>query len=115
MAGCDVFTLASQWEGLPVAIMEALALGLPIVATSVGGVGETFTNEEDALLVSSTNAEALATAWERVVCDSALRARLAAASESRAEEFDAVRAQRRIEAIYQQVCGVASEVSESGT
>ena len=40
MAACDAFTLASAWEGLPVAVMEALALGLPIVATAVGGVAE---------------------------------------------------------------------------
>src|SRR4029079_7132078 len=40
MAACDAFTLASAWEGLPVAVMEALALGLPIVATAVGGVPE---------------------------------------------------------------------------
>ena len=42
MAACDVFVLASAWEGLPVAVMEAAALGLPIVATGVGGVAEQF-------------------------------------------------------------------------
>jgi glycosyltransferase involved in cell wall biosynthesis len=40
MGACDIFVLASAWEGLPVAVMEALALGLPIVATNVGGVAE---------------------------------------------------------------------------
>ena len=43
MAACDAFTLASKWEGLPVAVMEALALGLPIVATDVGGMAEEIT------------------------------------------------------------------------
>ena len=40
MAGCDVFCLASHHEGLPIAVMEAMALGLPIVATDVGGLSE---------------------------------------------------------------------------
>jgi glycosyltransferase involved in cell wall biosynthesis len=40
MAACDAFTLASKWEGLPVAVMEVLAIGLPIVATDVGGMAE---------------------------------------------------------------------------
>ena len=112
MAGCDVFTLASLWEGLPVAVMEALALGLPIVATAVGGVAETFTDGVDALLVASGDAAALADALERVALDASLRSRLADAARSRGPEFDAARAQRRIEAIYDEV--VAATRSKRG-
>ena len=50
MAAFDVFTLASKYEGLPVALMEALALGLPVVATRVGGVAETLTDDEAVLV-----------------------------------------------------------------
>lgn len=105
MAGCDVFVLASQWEGLPVAIMEALALGLPVVATAVGGVAETFTDGADARLVPVSDPAALAEAIVEVASDAGMRARLAAASSARADEFDARRAQRRVEAIYARVVG----------
>ena len=44
MAAFDVFCLASHYEGLPIALMEALALGLPVVATDVGGVAELVTD-----------------------------------------------------------------------
>ncbi len=88
MAACDVFTLASKWEGLPVALMEALALGLPVVATAVGGVAEQMHDGVDALLVPPGDPTALAAALERVVTDPELRARLAAAAGARAPEFD---------------------------
>ena len=88
MAACDVFTLASKWEGLPVALMEALALGLPVVATAVGGVAEQMHDGVDALLVPPGDPTALAAALERVVVDPELRARLAAAAAARAPEFD---------------------------
>ena len=88
MAACDVFTLASKWEGLPVALMEALALGLPVVATAVGGVAEQMHDGVDALLVPPGDPAALAAALERVVVDPELRARLAAAAAARAPEFD---------------------------
>jgi glycosyltransferase involved in cell wall biosynthesis len=104
MAGADVFVLASQWEGLPVALMEACALGLPVVATAVGGIPEVLTDGGDARLVPAGDPVALANAIEAVACDAPLRARLAAAAASRAEDFDVRRAVRRIEAVYDEVC-----------
>ncbi len=100
MGACDIFTLASKWEGLPVAVMEALALGLPIVATQVGGVAEALTNDRDALLVPPGDPGALADALQRVVEDRPLRLRLAAAAVDRAADFDVSRAVTVIERAY---------------
>jgi len=108
MAACDVFTLASQWEGLPVAIMEALALGLPVVATNVGGVGEELHDDVDALLVPPRDAKALADAIERVVTDESLRRRLADASRRRAAEFDVGRTVEILEETYTRVARLPS-------
>lgn len=103
MGACDAFVLASQWEGLPVAVMEALALGLPIVATAVGGMAETLHDGDDALLVPPRDAAALADAIERVVTDADLRAGLAEASRRRATEFDVARTTEVVEAAYRRV------------
>jgi glycosyltransferase involved in cell wall biosynthesis len=103
MAGCDVFALASTWEGLPVALMEASALELPIVATRVGGIPDAFHDGSDALLVPPASPVALADALQRVIEDDGLRARLAAGSAARAVDFDIARAVARVEAVYRQV------------
>jgi glycosyltransferase involved in cell wall biosynthesis len=103
MAGCDVFVLGSRWEGLPVALMEASALGLPIVATRVGGIPEVFADGVDAVLVPPGSAHALADAVEAVARDPARRASLGAAAARRAAEFDVARAVARIEAVYREV------------
>jgi glycosyltransferase involved in cell wall biosynthesis/predicted N-acetyltransferase YhbS len=108
MGACDVFTLASQWEGLPVALMEALALGLPVVATDVGGVGEEMHDGVDALLVPPRDPVALADAIERVVADPVLREHLASAAVRRAGEFDVRRAVDRIEAVYRELAPAAA-------
>lgn len=100
MAAFDVFTLASKWEGLPVALMEALALGLPVVATAVGGVAETMHDGVDAVLVPPGDPQALADGWRSLFADTALRRRMARLNRQRAAEFDAARAQRVIEAAY---------------
>jgi len=103
MAACDLFVLASRFEGLPVALMEALALGLPIVATAVGGVPEAVTDGVEAVLVPPSRPDLLAGAVAELVADPARRARLAAAAGARASAFDITRAVRRIEAIYDEV------------
>jgi glycosyltransferase involved in cell wall biosynthesis len=103
MAGCDIFVLGSKYEGLPVAVMEACALGLPLVVTAVGGLPEEFTDGDDACLVAPENAAALADALAGVAGDAERRGRLAARAAARAADFDVRRAVARIEAIYDRV------------
>jgi len=103
LAAADVFTLASDYEGLPVALMEAVALGLPIVATAVGGVAEFVTDGSEGLLVPAGNPEALARALERVVSDADLRHRLASAAERRGDDFDIARVARTVLSRYETV------------
>src|SRR5690606_27997930 len=62
VAAGDVFCLASRHEGLPVALMEALALGRPVVATRVGGIPELVTDDVEGVLVPPDDADALAEA-----------------------------------------------------
>ncbi|MEM8619410.1 MAG: GNAT family N-acetyltransferase [Actinomycetota bacterium] len=100
MAACDAFVIASQWEGLPVALMEAHALGLPVVATAVGGLAEELVDGDTALLVPRRNPQALAKAIERVATEEGLRDALAAASANRAATYDVASAIPRIEEIY---------------
>lgn len=82
----DIYVLSSKSEGLPIALLEAMAIGLPIVATDVGGVGEVIRHDGNGLLVESGDPRALAEAIERLAGDRVLRARLgeAALSDARA-------------------------------
>jgi glycosyltransferase involved in cell wall biosynthesis len=100
MAGADLFVLPSHQEGLPVALMEAMSAGLPIVATIVGGVPDVVTDDVEGLLVPPGRPDLLAQAVGRVVTDAALRVRLGRASLNRSELFDVRGAAPRIEAVY---------------
>lgn len=73
----NLFILPSIWEGLPNALLEAMAAGLPVIATRVGGVPEVITDNETGLLVESKDSGALAEAIERMIKDGPLRERLA--------------------------------------
>lgn len=75
-AQADAFALASFAEGIPVVLMEAMAMEIPCVATWITGIPELIRNEVDGLLVPPANEEALACALARLIADSELRLRL---------------------------------------
>jgi len=83
LAGFDVFAFPSLYEGLCLAVIEAQAAGLPVVATPVGGIRETAVDGETGLLVPPQDAHALAAAVCRLLEDSDLAARLAAEAKRR--------------------------------
>ena len=107
MAAFDVFVLASHIEGLPVAFMEARALGLPVVVTAVGGLVDHVDDRENGLLVPPGSEDAFVAAVREVVRSDELRTRLGEASARRADDFDARIAVEAIENRYAQVMGAA--------
>lgn len=76
----DASVLPSAWENFPHTVVEALAVGCPVIATSVGGVPEVVRDGENGLLVVPNDAAALGEAIERFFTDAALRERLATAA-----------------------------------
>jgi glycosyltransferase involved in cell wall biosynthesis len=112
LAGCDLFVLASLYEGLPLAMMEALALGLPVVATAVGGIPEGVSDGVEGLLVPPGRPDLLAEALAALVRDQPLRERMSQAAWQRADYFDIGRAVRGTEAIYRRLAGRASPNGE---
>jgi glycosyltransferase involved in cell wall biosynthesis len=103
IGGADVFVLASHHEGLPVSVMEALVLGVPVIAPAVGGLREAVTDGESGVLVVPDDPVALADAIVRVATDHELRARLAAGAEREGTRFSSVGPVARVEEIYRAV------------
>ena len=88
LAAADLFVLGSAFEGLPVSIMEAMAAGLPVAATAVGGVPEAVVDGETGILVPPRDPDALADAMARLATDPGLRSRMGATARRRATLFD---------------------------
>jgi L-malate glycosyltransferase len=85
LAAADVFVLPSYTESFPNALLEAMAAGLPIVASAVGGIPEVIHNGRNGLLIPAGDAAALAERLCRVLGDPALRTRLSVAARADAE------------------------------
>lgn len=98
----DVALFSSAWENLPHTLLEALAAGTPVVATSVGGIPEVVRDGENGLLVAPHDVAGLAAAIERIVRDEALRTSLAAAA---APSVEALAEPRILGRIVQAIVG----------
>jgi glycosyltransferase involved in cell wall biosynthesis len=88
----SLFTLPSLAEGTPVSMLEAMASGLPVVASKVGGIPEVVSDGEHGLLVPAGDAEALAQALARYARDPELGSRHGRAGRARVEERFSMRA-----------------------
>jgi glycosyltransferase involved in cell wall biosynthesis len=105
MAAADLFTLASAHEGLPVAVMEAFANGLPVVATAVGGVPGQVVDGVQGVLVPPGQADALGAALVDLARDPSRRSRMGAAARERVADYDIRRAVAVQEERYSVVVG----------
>jgi glycosyltransferase involved in cell wall biosynthesis len=84
LAAADIFALPSHFEGLPMSVIEAMLVGLPVVATDIRGPREQIVNGETGLLVPARTVMPLAAALRRLVDEPALRARMGEAGRMRA-------------------------------
>ncbi|MFN2586537.1 MAG: glycosyltransferase [Actinomycetota bacterium] len=101
IAAADVFCLSSVWEGVPLAAQEAVLLGVPIVATAVGGMPELVDDAVTGRLVPPGDAGALASALRQVLSSDVLRRTFAAAARARlAERFSTEKMLARLAAEY---------------
>ncbi len=110
MADADVFCLPSEtvedgdMEGLPVVLMEAAAMGLPLVGTDHSGIGEIVIHEETGLLVPERAPQELANALEKLSKDPSLRKRLAQGARAKVEaEFDLRTQVGKLEELFDRV------------
>jgi glycosyltransferase involved in cell wall biosynthesis len=103
LAASDIFTLSSRFEGLPIAMLEAMAQGLPVVATAVGGVAEVVREGCEGLLVPAGDHDALAAAYTRLALRPDLRRELGERAAQRAGDFDISVAARQLEVIYREL------------
>jgi glycosyltransferase involved in cell wall biosynthesis len=97
-----MFVLSSRVEGNPLSVMEAMAAGLPVVSTAVGGVPELVRDRETGLLVPSEDAEALAQAMQALVDDPVRRQAMGAVARQYAmAHFDIRHTVRGYEQLYE--------------
>ncbi len=97
----DVFILPSDWEGVPLTVLEAMATGKPVIATTVGGVSELVEDGRTGILVPPKDPKALAQAILRLAKDPAMRESMGKEGQKRAiEKFDIKQTARQYEELY---------------
>lgn len=99
----DVFWLTSQWEGLPNVVLEAMASGLPVIVTDVGGARELVRPGEDGFLIHAGDRDALVAHSVDLLTNAAKRERFAHAARARAQQFAPPQMVAAMQSLYARV------------
>jgi glycosyltransferase involved in cell wall biosynthesis len=106
LAQSDVFVLPSRYEGMPMALLEAMASGLPVITTRVGGIPDVVCDRSEGLLVVPGDLAGLQAALTAMICDEDRRLACGARARLRASDFDAATYAKRLTDLYQRIAPV---------
>lgn len=84
----NIFLNTTNVDNMPMSVIEAMALGLPVISTNVGGMPYLIEHEVDGLLVEPNNPEAMASAIERLMQEPQLRSKIIRNARKKVEQFD---------------------------
>jgi len=110
----DMSVFPSLWEGTPLTVFEALAMGKPIVATDADGLVDVLTAERDAVIVPKRDAPALAAGIVRLMDSEPERARLSAAARETGRQYDIAAFVRKMERLYDLLHDVSRKTKRQG-
>jgi glycosyltransferase involved in cell wall biosynthesis len=114
-AAADLFCLPSWWEAMPLSVLEAMASGLPVVATDVGDVGRAVADGVTGHVVPVRNPEKLADALEPLLADTELRRRMGKAGRERVVEmFSSEVTAANVSALYDELAPSARRRGRTG-
>lgn len=108
LGAMDCFLLTSFREAFSIAVLESMTMGIPVVATNQGGVGDIIRSSEEGLLVDPTDHEAMAAAVSRIMSDRELRETLIRNGRTRARDFDMDRVARNTVSVYRELLAAKS-------
>lgn len=116
LAQADIFLLPSHNEGLPMSVLEAMAWGVPVITTPVGGIPELIEHGTNGLLVEVGNIKAIQAAIEQLALDGRLREKIGhAGRETVRQRFSREHALPKLEELYAQYVPASSGPSLSAT
>jgi len=105
LSAADMLVMPSRWEGFPLTVAEAMAAGLPVVATGAGGLADVVLDGQTGLLIEKEDPPSLADAMTKLAQNAELRLRLGAAGRKRVEDhFTIDRLVGAYEGLYVEVC-----------
>jgi glycosyltransferase involved in cell wall biosynthesis len=100
----DALMMTSDFEGTPMTLLEAMACGLPVVASAVDGVAEVCTSYQDALLTTPGKIDGFKECCSLIITDESLRVRLGvAARRTILERYEISALTRKVEGVYEEV------------